>query len=64
MRLGLDYGGTKIEGIVLAPDGTQRARARVQTPRFDYDGGLRTIRALLERRAKMQEEFDKLARSR
>ena len=49
MRLGLDYGGTKIEGIVLAPDGTQRARARVPTPRFDYDGGLRTIRALLER---------------
>jgi fructokinase len=49
MRLGLDYGGTKIEGIVLAPDGTERARARVPTPRFDYDGGLRTIRALLER---------------
>ena len=48
MRLGLDYGGTKIEGIVLGPDGTERARARVPTPRFDYDGGVRAIRGLLE----------------
>ena len=49
MRLGLDYGGTKIEGIVLADDGAERARARVPTPRFDYDGGIRAIRGLLER---------------
>jgi fructokinase len=48
MRLGLDYGGTKIEGIVLDQDGAERARARVPTPRFDYDGGLRAIRNLLE----------------
>ena len=48
MRLGLDYGGTKIEGIVLGPDGSERARARVPTPRFDYDGGIRAIRGLLE----------------
>ena len=49
MRLGLDYGGTKIEGIVLGPDGAERARARVPTPRFDYDGGIRAIGGLLER---------------
>jgi fructokinase len=48
MRLGLDYGGTKIEGVVLDPDGAERARARVPTPRFDYDGGIRAIRGLLE----------------
>ena len=48
MRLGLDYGGTKIEGIVLGPDGTERARARVPTPRHDYDGGVRAIRGLLD----------------
>lgn len=48
MRLGLDYGGTKIEGIVLGPDGVERARARVPTPRFDYDGGIATIRGLME----------------
>ncbi len=49
MRLGLDYGGTKIEGVVLGPDGSERARARVPTPRFDYDGGLKAIHGLLQR---------------
>jgi fructokinase len=47
MRLGLDYGGTKIEGVVLGPDGAERARARVPTPRHDYDGGIRAISGLL-----------------
>ena len=51
MRLGLDYGGTKIEGIVLDASGHERARARVPTPRFDYDGGLRAIHGLLGRLA-------------
>lgn len=46
MRLGLDYGGTKIEGIVLAPDGSELARTRVPTPRHDYRGGIEAIRAL------------------
>ncbi len=49
MRLGLDYGGTKIEGIVLDAEGVERARARVPTPRFDYEGGIVAIRALMER---------------
>ncbi len=49
MRLGLDYGGTKIEGVVLGEDGTERARARVPTPRFDYDGGVRAIAGLCDR---------------
>jgi fructokinase len=49
MRLGLDYGGTKIEGIVLGPDSEERARARVPTPRFDYEGGIRAIRDLMQR---------------
>lgn len=48
MRMGVDYGGTKIEGILLGPDGTELARARVPTPRFDYDGGIRAIRGLME----------------
>ena len=47
MRLGLDYGGTKIEGVVLDDDGAERARARVPTPRFDYEGGVRAIADLL-----------------
>jgi len=49
MRLGLDYGGTKIEGVILDADGTERARARVPTPRHDYDGGVRAIAGLLAR---------------
>jgi fructokinase len=32
-RLGIDLGGTKIEGVVLAEDGTEIARARVATER-------------------------------
>lgn len=47
MRLGLDYGGTKIEGVVLDGDGSERARARVPTPRDDYDGGIRAIAGLM-----------------
>ncbi|WP_111430043.1 ROK family protein [Rhodobacteraceae bacterium DSL-40] len=49
MRLGLDYGGTKIEGIVLGPDGVEKARERIPTPRHDYRGGIEAIRTLLER---------------
>ena len=49
MRLGLDYGGTKIEGVVLGPEGDERARERVPTPRHDYRGGIEAIRALMER---------------
>lgn len=32
MRIGIDLGGTKIEIIVLAPDGTERHRERIPTP--------------------------------
>jgi fructokinase len=42
MRLGVDVGGTKIEGIVL--DGSREvARLRVPTPRNDYQGTLAAI---------------------
>lgn len=49
MRMGVDYGGTKIEGILLDADGSERARARVPTPRFDYDGGVAAIKSLMEK---------------
>jgi fructokinase len=48
MRMGVDYGGTKIEGILLGNDGAELARARVPTPRFDYDGGIRAINGLMQ----------------
>src|SRR5689334_13444566 len=42
MRIGIDLGGTKIEGILL--DGSAEiARARVDTPRDDYAGTLSAI---------------------
>jgi fructokinase len=47
MRIGIDLGGTKIEGIVLADDGTERARRRVATPRHDYGATIRAITALV-----------------
>jgi fructokinase len=49
LRLGLDLGGTKIAGIVLDPDGTTRAQARVLAPRGDYAATLATLAALVTR---------------
>jgi len=37
MRIGIDLGGTKIEGIVLGDDGSERARLRVATPQENYE---------------------------
>jgi fructokinase len=54
MRIGIDLGGTKIEGIVLGDDGAEVARERVATPPGTYDAVLVAIRDLvarLERRA-------------
>ncbi len=36
MRIGIDVGGTKIEGAALAPQGHIIARARLATPNDDY----------------------------
>ena len=45
--IGVDLGGTKIEAVALAEDGTVRARRRVPTPRDDYDATLAAIAALV-----------------
>ena len=37
MRIGIDLGGTKIEGIVLDDSGKERARVRVATPQGSYE---------------------------
>ena len=47
LRIGIDLGGTKIEGIALADDGTERARRRVPTPR-NYVATIDAITALVE----------------
>ncbi len=47
MRIGFDYGGTKIAAIALGPDGETLAKGRVPTPRHDYEGGLEAIAGLM-----------------
>ncbi|MEP4377670.1 MAG: ROK family protein [Alphaproteobacteria bacterium] len=47
MRIGIDLGGTKIEGIVLDDSGTEVARARVVAPRDDYAATLAAIADLI-----------------
>ncbi|MBX7186628.1 MAG: ROK family protein [Vicinamibacteria bacterium] len=49
MRLGIDLGGTKIEGVVLDAAGVITARRRVPTPQGDYDGTVRAIVDLVRR---------------
>ena len=43
MRIGIDLGGTKIEGIAIAPDGAERCRRRIAAPRGDYEQTLTAI---------------------
>ena len=49
MRVGIDLGGTKIEGLALAADGREIARLRVATPSGDYEATLAAVAALVER---------------
>ena len=48
IRIGIDLGGTKIEGLALAPDGRELCRKRVQTPRGSYDDIVSAVVELVE----------------
>lgn len=48
MRIGIDLGGTKIEGIVLDDGGAERARLRVPTPREGYDATLEALAGMVQ----------------
>jgi fructokinase len=48
VRIGIDLGGTKIEGIALDDSGRERARRRVPTPQGDYRGTVTAIAALVD----------------
>src|SRR5215475_7791602 len=53
MRIGIDLGGTKIEGLVLDAGGVEKARLRVPTPGSSYEdtlNGVLDVVAELERR--------------
>jgi fructokinase len=47
MRIGVDLGGTKIEALALADDGSEVLRRRVPTPQGDYDGIVRVVAGLV-----------------
>ena len=49
MRIGIDLGGTKLEGLALADDGRELARLRIPTPRHDYAQTLEAIASVVER---------------
>ena len=47
ITVGIDLGGTKIEGLAIADDGAELARVRVATPRDDYSATLDAIATLV-----------------
>jgi fructokinase len=49
VRIGIDLGGTKIEGIALDECGRELVRCRVPTPRGDYQRTVESIAGLVQR---------------
>jgi fructokinase len=47
VRIGIDWGGTKIEALAMTPDGRELVRRRISTPRGDYEGSIREAVALV-----------------
>ncbi len=49
MLIGIDWGGTKIEGIAMEPGGRELLRLREDTPRHDYFGCITKIKQMIEK---------------
>jgi fructokinase len=49
MLIGIDWGGTKIEGVALDPNGKELLRIREDTPRHDYPACLKMIAGIIAR---------------
>lgn len=49
LRIGIDLGGTKIEGVVLGPDGQERRRERIPAPRGNYHATIAALVGLVTR---------------
>jgi fructokinase len=49
MLIGIDWGGTKIEGIAITDEGQEIVRLREKTPRHDYHGCIQVIVKLVSR---------------
>ena len=48
MLIGIDWGGTKIEGVAMLPDGSELLRLREATPRHDYEGCIKVIKTMAD----------------
>ncbi len=48
LRVGIDLGGTKIEGVVMDETGNERPRQRLATPRNDYKATIAAITAMVQ----------------
>ena len=48
MLIGIDWGGTKIEGIALTDEGKEMVRLREETPRHNYEGCIRCVVGLVK----------------
>ncbi len=48
MRIGIDLGGTKIEGIVLGNEGEELTRRRMPTPQGNYGATIQSVRKIVE----------------
>ncbi len=48
MRIGIDLGGTKIEGIAIDADRAERLRRRIPAPRGDYSRTLAAVAGLVQ----------------
>ena len=47
MRIGIDLGGTKIEGIAIDEAGVERQRLRIPTPKGNYDAIVQAVTQLV-----------------
>jgi fructokinase len=54
VRIGIDWGGTKIEALAMDADSNELCRVRIPTPRNDYEG---CIRAAVELVASIEREL-------
>lgn len=47
VRIGIDWGGTKIEALAMDLQGRELCRIRIPTPRHDYEGSIRAVADLV-----------------
>jgi fructokinase len=48
MLIGIDWGGTKIEGVAMREDGVELLRLREPTPRHDYFGCIKVVKNVID----------------